>query len=96
MQINKMTPETLEWIATCANEAEHASVRKLCCSDVRGLLAERAALVAVAEAAKKRAEFEKTFPTPTAGDVYQAAQRSGFKAEVEIALQNLAAIRKTA
>jgi hypothetical protein len=78
MQINKMTTETLNYIASCANEVEHASVRKLSCADVRGLLAEHAALVAVAEAAKQ----------------YAAVCNDWNLATLENALANLAAVRE--
>lgn len=47
-----MTPETIKYIETCANEHEHASVQRLSCADVRGLLKERELLIAVSNAAK--------------------------------------------
>jgi hypothetical protein len=99
MQINKMTPETLEWIATCANEAEDDSVRKLSCADVRGLLAEHAALVAVAEAAQKSISdlrsAEETIRQITSGDYTNDARhlRNQIKA-FQAALTNLAAVRE--
>ena len=53
---------------------------------------EHTALVAVAEAAKKREEFYMLHPV-VAGDVYLSAMASGLKSEVQIALQNLKNIK---
>ncbi len=89
LPVNKITPDVLSYIELCANEWPHASVQKLACADVRGLLAERKALVAVAEAASKVcAHLDATAHIlPTGMDI----EISGaFKQ----ALANLAAVRE--
>ncbi len=43
--VSKVTPDLIKYAWQCANEREHASIQKLSCADVRGLLAEHAALV---------------------------------------------------
>jgi len=48
-KVSEVTPELIKYAWSCANEYEFASVQKLSCADVRGLLTERAALLAVAE-----------------------------------------------
>ena len=40
-----MTPADLQYIQTCADERENASVQKLSCADVRQLLKERSELI---------------------------------------------------
>ena len=61
--VSRVTPDLIKYAWQCANEREHASVQKLSCADVRGLLMERDNLIEALKMSEKLvAMARKHFP----------------------------------